>query len=141
MSRIRKALSTLYHASFNFVLYSFKCINQKIRSKFPVWRMREETTEHVQSCIKVFRRLVLPASVLYVFLMFFFFSVNVLGSVLWGFAVFFYSNFLPDLPSIYRSRRKINNGNCSDRLLPWYKRYAILLFAPLLVWILFLEYA
>jgi len=86
MSRIRKALSTLYHAFFNFVLYSFKCINQKIRSKFPVWRMREETTEHVQSCIKVFRRLVPPASVLYVFLMFFFFGVNVLGSVLWVFA-------------------------------------------------------
>ncbi|MEM3578646.1 MAG: hypothetical protein QXL54_00275 [Candidatus Bathyarchaeia archaeon] len=97
--------------------------------------MREETAEHVQSCIKVFKRLILPASIFYAFLMFFLFSVNVLGSVLWGLVVFFYSNFLPDLPSIYR--RKANSGNRSGRTLPWYKRYVILLFAPLLVWILF----
>jgi len=132
VSRVRRFLSTLYHVFFNFVLYSFRNINQKIMSKFPVWRMREETTEHVQSCIKIFKWLILPASVLYMLLMFFLFNVNVLGSVLWGLAVFFYSNFLPDLSSIYRG--KTSDGGA---VLPWYKRYAILLFAPLLVWILF----
>jgi hypothetical protein len=133
MSRIRRLLATLYHAFFNFILNSFKSINRKIRSKLPVWRMKEETMEHVQSSIKVFRWIILPASLLYVFLEFYFFGENSLDSMLWGLAVFFYSNFLPDLPSIYRRKAK----NDDEKDLPWYKRYAILLFAPLLVWILF----
>jgi hypothetical protein len=133
MSRIRKLLATLYHAFFNFVLNLFKSINRKIRSKLPVWRMKEETMEHVQSSIKVFRWIILPASLIYVFLEFYFFGENALDSMLWGLAVFFYSNFLPDLPSIYRRKAK----NDDEKDLPWYKRYAILLFAPLLVWILF----
>jgi hypothetical protein len=29
-----------------------------------------------------------------------------LDTMLWGLAVFFYSNFLPDLPSIYRKKPK-----------------------------------
>ncbi|MEM0008188.1 MAG: hypothetical protein QXR89_08020 [Candidatus Bathyarchaeia archaeon] len=133
MSRIRKFLATLYHAFFNFVLNSFKSINRKIRSKLPVWRMKEETREHVQSSIKVFKWIILPASLLYIFLEFYFFGENALDTMLWGLAVFFYSNFLPDLPSIYRRKAKNNGG----KDLSWYKRYAILLFAPLLVWILF----
>lgn len=115
------------------MLHTFESINHRIRSKLSLLRMMEETTEHVQSSIKVFKWLILPASVLYVFLMFSFFNANVVGSMLWGLAVFFYSNFLPDLPSIYR--KKAENGNTKD--LPGYKRYAILLLAPLLVWILF----
>ncbi|MGC8998211.1 MAG: hypothetical protein ACP5JW_02250 [Candidatus Bathyarchaeia archaeon] len=132
MLRIRKFLAALYHAFFNFVLNSFKSINRKIWSKFPVWRMREETKEHVHSSIKVFKWIILPASLLYVFLELYLFGENALDTMLWGLAVFFYSNFLPDLPSIYRRKAK---NNAKD--LPWYKRYAILLFAPLLVWILF----
>jgi len=62
MSKIRKLLSTLYHAFFNFVLHSFKSINRRIRSKLPVWPMKEETAEHVHSSIKVFKWLILPAS-------------------------------------------------------------------------------
>jgi hypothetical protein len=106
MSRIRKFLAALYHAFFNFVLNSFKSINRKIRSKLPVWRMKEETKEHVQSSIKVFRWIILPASLLYVFLEFYLFGENALDTMLWGLAVFFNSNFLPDLPSIYRKKPK-----------------------------------
>jgi len=95
--------------------------------------MEEETLEHVHFSIKVFKWVVLPASLLYVFTNFYFFGGNVLGSVLWGILLFFYSNFLPDLPSIYR--RKKDNGKLED--LPWYKKYALLLFAPLLIWVLF----
>jgi hypothetical protein len=95
--------------------------------------MEEETIEHVHSSVKVFKRIILPVSLLYVFLEFYFFGENALDSMLWGILIFFYSNFLPDLPSIYR--RKSKNEKAED--LPWYKKYAILLFAPLLVWILF----
>lgn len=131
---IHDILDDLYNTINAFVLHSFKSINRKVRSKLPVWRMKEETLEHVHFSIKVFKWIVLPASLLYVFVDLCFFEENALDSALWGMLLFFYSNFLPDLPSIYR-RKKGNNGMIKD--LSWYKKYALLLFAPLLIWILF----
>ncbi|MEM3609051.1 MAG: hypothetical protein QXZ02_06515 [Candidatus Bathyarchaeia archaeon] len=140
MSRVRKFLNAihdfltvLYNALFGFVFNFFKSLNKKVRSKLPVWRMEEETLEHVHSTVKIFKWVILPASLLYVFVEFYFFGENVLDSMFWGLLVFFYSSFLPDLPSIYRKKTK--DEKAED--LPWYKKYAILLLAPLLVWILF----
>jgi hypothetical protein len=107
-------------------------MNQKVRSKLPVWRMEEETLEHIRFLLRVFKWIVLPISFLYVFVVFYFFGENALGSVLWGLVVFVYSNFLPDLPSIYRKKKDNVNEDLS-----WYKKYSLLLFAPLLIWILF----
>lgn len=95
--------------------------------------MREETTEHVGQSVKVFLWLILPLSLAYVFGQLFFFKENALGPILWSILVYFYSNFLPDLPSIHR--KKESEMGTSD--LSWYKKYALLLFAPLLVWLLF----
>ncbi len=95
--------------------------------------MREETTEHVGQSVKVFLWLILPLSLAYVFGQLFFFKENALGPMLWSILVYFYSNFLPDLPSIHR--KKESEMDTSD--LSWYKKYALLLFAPLLVWLLF----
>jgi hypothetical protein len=131
---IQSALSASFDVIYGFVLHSFKSINHKIRSKLPVWRMEEETTEHVRFAVKVFKWLVFPASLIYLIATLLFFGQNALDSTLWGVLLFFYSNFLPDLPSIYR-RKKKNNGMTED--LPWYKKYALLLFAPLLIWVLF----
>ena len=128
-------LTSLYNALYGFVLHSFRSINRKIRSKLPAWRMEEETLEHVHSSIKVFKWTILPASLLYVLADFYFFGENALGSILWGVLLFFYSNFLPDLPFIYRKKENIEGAED----LPWYKKYILLLFAPLLVWILFSE--
>jgi len=126
-------LTGVYNALYGFVLHSFGSINRKVRLKLPVWRMEEETLEHVHFSIKVFKWILMPASFLYVLLDFYFFGENALDSVLWGVLLFFYSNFLPDMPSIYR--RKKDSGRTED--LPWYKKYALLLFAPLLIWVLF----
>jgi hypothetical protein len=131
---IQAALSTSFDVIYGFVLHSFKSINRKIRSKLPVWRMEEETTEHVRFAVKVFKWIVLPVSLIYLTTTFLFFGENALDSTLWGVLLFFYSNFLPDLPSIYR-RKKKNSGMTGE--LPWYKKYALLLFAPLLIWVLF----
>lgn len=131
---IHDLLIGLYNVLFGFVLHSFKSINRKVKSKFPVWRMEEETLEHVHFLIKVFKWIIVPLSLLYVFVNFYFFGGNVLDSTLWGILIFFYSNFLPDLPSIYRQRKR-KNENAQD--LPWFKKYALLLFAPLLIWLLF----
>jgi hypothetical protein len=95
--------------------------------------MEEETSEHVTRAVQVFIAIVLPLSLAYAFGYGFIVGENVLGMILWGIAVYFYSNFLPDLPSIYRKK----NPEAEGEDLPWYKKYALLLFAPLLVWILF----
>lgn len=108
-------------------------MNRKIRSKFPVWRMKEETSEHVHQSVKVFVWFVLPVTLVYVFAGQLVVGQNVLGSMLWGLIVYFYSNFLPDIPSVYRKKKSEEN----DKDLPWYKKYVLLLFAPLLVWLLF----
>jgi hypothetical protein len=133
LNAIHNLLAGLYNALFGFVFNFFKILNQKVRSKLPVRRMEEETIEHVSSSVKMFKHIILPASLLYVFVEFYFFGENALDSMFWGLLVFFYSSFLPDLPSIYR--KKMKGDKAED--LPWYKKYAILLLAPLLVWILF----
>jgi hypothetical protein len=95
--------------------------------------MREETTEHVHLALKVFIWVIMPLSFVYLFGILFFFNQNLWGSVLWGIGAYFYSNFLPDLPSINRKRKL----DLETPGLPWYKKYALLLLAPLFVWLLF----
>ena len=126
---IRDFLVSLHIALYGFVLAFFVGINRRIGSKLSFWHMEEETSEHVRSLCIVLCFL-LPASMLYVFSDFCIFKENALDSMLWGLLIFFYSNFLPDLPSIYR--RKKENGEAEE--LPWYKKYSLLLFAPLLIW-------
>jgi hypothetical protein len=83
--------------------------------------------------IEVFEFLILPASVLYLLSAMIILKENAFDSALWGIVVFFYSNFLPDLTCIC-SR---NNGKGKTQNLSWYKKYALLLFAPLFICILF----
>jgi len=132
LKRIHRVLTGLRKGLFGLVLHYFKSVNRKIGSKLTVWYMKKETSEHVHSAIKVFIWIVLPVGLTSAFAVFFFFRENVFGSVLWGQLIFFYSNFLPDLPSIYRTKE--------DRItedLAWSKKFALLLFAPLLIWALF----
>jgi hypothetical protein len=93
--------------------------------------MRKETSEHFRSLTKVFKWLVLPSSLFYACIVFYYFGENPLNSLLWNILIFLYSNFLPDLPSAYINRKNIIEP------LQWYKKYALLLFAPILIWLLF----
>lgn len=126
-------LKGFYEALYGLVLHTFKNVNRRIKSRFPLYRMHEETTEHVQHALQVFVWLILPLSLVYLFGSQFLFHQNLWGSMLWGIAVYFYSNFLPDLPAINRKQKR--HPEAPD--LPWYKKYALLLFAPLFVWLLF----
>jgi hypothetical protein len=123
----------LQNALFVFVLNFFENINKRIQSRLPFWRMREETSEHVRVLIEVFEFIILPASILYLLGGLFLLKENTFDSMLWGIVIFFYSNFLPDLTCIYRR----DNGKRKTQDLPWYKKYALLLLAPLFICILF----
>jgi len=126
-------LGGLHNALCALVLSFFENVNRKIRSKLPSWRLREETFEHVHMALDVFELIILPLSFIYLFGGLLFLKENALDSMLWGILIFFYSNFLPDLTCIARRNKK----KMEDRDLPWYKKYAVLLFAPVLVILLF----
>lgn len=127
-----KMLVCLRNALFSLVLNFFAGLNKKIDSRLPFWRLENETAEHVDSIVKVFEFLIFPSTLLYFFIHFYFFKENAFDTIFWSIAAFLYSNFLPDLPSIQRKKGKRLTGD-----LPWHKKYSILLFAPLFVWLLF----
>jgi len=120
----------LYNSLFGSVFHFFKIVNQKARFEISLWRMNCETLQHVNLLIKVFKWIVFPASLLYVCADFYFFGQNALGSMFLGILIFVYSNFLPDLPSIY-CRKKKYDRRTKDLL--WDEKYALLLFAPLFI--------
>jgi len=126
------ASRSMYDGIFGFVLRYFKSVNRKARSKIADWFMKCETLEHVDSLIKVFQWVVLPASLFYICAEFCFFGENALDSMFLGILIFFYSNFLPDLPSIFR-RKVYHDVRDTPKDLPWYKKYTLLLFAPLFI--------
>ncbi|MDH5266486.1 MAG: hypothetical protein OEW62_02270 [Candidatus Bathyarchaeota archaeon] len=126
-----------YDILYGSVLRYFKSVNRKVRSKLAVWSMKSETLQHVDLMIKVFKWIILPASLLYVCADLYFFRENALDSMFLGILIFFYSNFLPDLPSIFR-RKTYHDTRDTTGDLPWYKKYALLLFAPLFIGAFFL---
>lgn len=123
--------------TYTSVLGYFKTVNRRAKRKLSILWMKYETLGHVGLLIKVFKWLVLPASLLYVCADFYFFRQNTLDSMFLGILIFVYSNFLPDLPSIYR-KKIYSETRDKTKDLTWYKKYALLLFAPLFIVVLFL---
>lgn len=121
-----------YSILYGTVLSYFTTINQKVGPTLSIWTMKCETFQHVDFMIKVFKWIVFPTSVLYFFSDFYFFGENALDSMLMGISVFFYSNFLPDLPPICR-RKIYDDIRDVPGDLSWYKKYVLLLFAPLFI--------
>jgi hypothetical protein len=117
---------------FNIVLIFFQSVNSAIRSGFPFFRMKEETSEHLHMLFKALKYVIFPASICFIFIGVFL-GENTLDSVVWGILIFVYGNFLPDLPSAFRKKK----GDLEAGSLNWVKKYALLLFAPVFIWLLF----
>jgi len=133
----RSVSRSLYEDIYGLVLGYFKRVNHKVRAKISLWFMKLETFEHVHLLTKVFKWIVLPSSVLYGCAIFIFFGQNALDSILLANLLFFYSNFLPDLPAIFRRKVYHDARDKFHEELPGYKTYALLLFAPLFIALLF----
>ena len=133
----RSASRSLYESLYGLVLGYFTRVNRKVRAKIGFWFMKIETFEHVHLLTKVFKWIVLPLSILYVCAEFYFFGQNALDTMLVGVMLFLYSNFVPDLPAIFRRRVYRDERDNFHKNLPWYKTYALLLFAPFFIILLF----
>ena len=94
--------------------------------------MKMETFEHVDSVIKIFKWVILPATFAYVLGVFCLLRENALDAAVLGVLLFFYSNFLPDLPAVFRKKYQ-PNIEALDTSLPGYKNYALLLFTPVFI--------
>ena len=133
----RSVSRSLYEKIFGLVLGYFMRVNRKVNAKISLWFMKIETFEHVHLLTKVFKWIVLPSSVIYGTVMFIFFELNALDSILLANLLFFYSNFIPDLPAIFRRKVYRDERDALHEKLPAYKAYALLLFAPLFIALLF----
>jgi len=133
----RSVSRSLYEDIYGLVLGYFKRVNHRVRAKISLWFMKLETFEHVHLLTKVFKWIVLPSSVLYGCAMFIFFGQNSLDSIILAVLLFFYSNFVPDLPAIFRRKVYHDVRDSFHEDLPKYKTYTLLLFAPLFIVLLF----
>ena len=133
----RSVSRSLYEDLYRLVLGYFKRVNQKVKAKISLWFMKLETFEHVHLLTKVFKWIVLPSSALYGCAMFIIFGQNALDSILLANLLFFYSNFVPDLPAIFRRKVYRDERDAFHEDLPLYKTYSLLLFAPLFIALLF----
>ncbi len=126
----------LYEIFYKQVLGYFRTVNRNAGKTIKLWFMKLETYEHVDSVLKVFKWIIFPASLIYIVASFCFIKEIVLDSALIGVLFFFYSNFLPDIPAIFRSKYHQGLEVLNSRL-PWYKNFALLLFAPLFIVLFF----
>jgi len=130
---LRLAPLLIYDAFYGAVLRYFKSVNLKAGKKLSLWAMKLETFQHLYLLTRAFKWVVLPASLVYVCLDFYLFGQNALDSMFLGMLIFVYSSFLPDLPSIFRRRKIYSNTGAMTENLLWYKKYALLLLAPLFI--------
>jgi hypothetical protein len=133
----RSVSRSLYEDLHRIVLGYFTRVNRMVRTKISLWFMKLETFEHVHLLAKVFRWIVFPSSVFYGLTLFIFFGQNALGSILLANLLFIYSNFVPDLPAIFRRKVYSDKRDALHEKLSMYKAYALLLFAPMFILLLF----
>ena len=130
---LRFAPLLIHDVVYGVVLGFFGHVNRKAGKKLALWAMKLETFQHLYALTDVFKWIVLPASILYVCLEFCLFGQNALDSMSLGMLVFVYSTFLPDLPSICRKRKTYTDTGAVTENLSWYRKCALLLFAPLFI--------
>ena len=134
----RSLFHSLYKKIYSMVLGYFSRVNHKINIKIPLWFMKIETFEHVNLLTKVFTRTVLLLGIIYSATIFVFFGRFPLGSLLLGMLMFFYSNFVPDLPAIFRIKKSCPKERdfLNDKFSK-IKSYALLLFIPMFIFLIF----
>ncbi|MCW4022886.1 MAG: hypothetical protein ACOWW1_09325 [archaeon] len=133
----RSSSRSLYELLYGIIFGYFSRINHKVGAKIKFWGMKLETFEHVHLLTKVFRWIVLPLSLIHLFLGYFLFGQNFLDTIIIGVVLFFYSNFVPDLPAIFRQKIYGDKRDTLYEKLSSYKTYALLLFAPFFILLVF----
>ena len=129
----RSVSRSMYEDIYNLVFGYFKKVNHKVKAKISLWFMKLETFEHVHMLTRVFKWIVFPANVIKGSVMLIFLRQNALGSIILASLLFFYSNFVPDLPAIFRKKVYNDIRDTFYKELPKYKTYILLLFTPFFI--------
>jgi len=115
----------------NFVQWFFRTLSHRAHLRIAFQKVRDETIEHIDYLSSALKKIVLPLSVCYLCLGFFF-GNNVIDSLFLGVLIFVYSHFLPDLLSPFRAKNRKERNK--DGL--WFKKYTLLFLAPLFILLL-----
>ena len=133
----RSTSRSLYEGLYGAVLGYFSRVNRKVGAKIGFWFMKIETFEHTHLLTKVFKLIILPLCILYFFVEIYFFGNVVFDTLIIGVLLFLYSNFVPDLPAIFRRRIFRDERDLLHEHLAVHKTYSLLLFAPVFIVLLF----
>lgn len=94
-------------------------------------KVSEELIEHFNFAKWALKRILLPMIVFYT-IFGVLLNINVFASLPISLLIFFYSNFLPDIDVLFK---KTKNKSIDS---PWYEKYAVLFFAPIILYDIFL---
>ena len=103
----------------NFVQRFFRTLSRRAHLKMAHQKIRDETTEHIDHLSSALKKIVLPLSVCYLCLGFFF-GNNVVDSLFLGILIFVYSHFLPicyRLSELKTETREIKTPNGLKNML------------------------
>jgi hypothetical protein len=120
---------------YNLLLFSVDNLNKQIRLGIPPSHVKRNLSKHFEMLIKTSKYIVFPASVCYIIIGALL-QENTLNATVWGVLIFVYTSFLPDILYVFRERKKNTKTTC----LSWYKKYALLLFAPIFIWLLISDF-
>jgi hypothetical protein len=118
----------------SFIIWSFRTLSLRAHFKVAYHKIRDEAAEHVDYLTSTSKRFILPLSACYLCLGFLF-GNNVIDSFLLSILVFVYSHFLPDLLSPFRIRNRKDRNKDGG----WFKKHALLFFAPIFIFLLWGE--
>lgn len=93
-------------------------------------KMNKEMMEHFNFLKWAFEKMVLPIIIFYI-IFGLIFEIDVFGSIFLSLLLFFYSNLLPDVDSLFKKTR----NKMLDSL--WYEKYSLLFFAPIIIYYIF----
>lgn len=112
-----------------FKRYASESSRLLFKSRLSALKIRSEIVEHLSFVKWASKRIFLPISFLYIVLGFIF-HIRIFDSLFVNFLIFVYSNFLPDLDSVFKK---------NSQRFKSYKQYLFLFFAPLYLFYLFSE--
>ncbi len=117
----------MYRTQKKFSKYWDKLIHDHLPPHAKLAKFQEELKEHFSFTLWMFKRFIAPLVVFYI-ITGFFIQKNVFGSLFISMLIFIYSNVIPDIDMLIK--RPVANEQGS----PWYEKYFLLFFAPLIVY-------
>lgn len=116
----------MYRTQKKFSKYWDKLIHDHLPPHAKLEKFQEELKEHFSFTLWMVKRFIAPLAVFYI-IAGVLLHKNVFGSLFISLLIFIYSNIIPDIDMLIKKTGK-------EQESPWYEKYFLLFFAPLIVY-------